>query len=655
MKIRAGFFCCLLGSCLASAELAASTAAERTRFLAAERALAQGELQEYRLLAAGLRDYPLYPYLEFSLLPNDLGKVEPQRVRGLLERHADTPLAKRLRSNWLSHLAGRQRWQDYLAFYVAPGSSTDERCNYLTALLRTGQRDQALEQTEPLWLHGHSQPKSCDAALDAWRAAGRLTGTLVWRRVALAMDAGDTRFAKYLGRFLSQTDQAWLDRWLALHAKPQQARDHQQFAAKHDYREAMLAYAVERLARSDTEGALRLWRELEPRYAFSADQRYAVERRIAGGLVRATDAAAMAFLDKLRPRADDERLQETRLRAALFREDWEALLRWLDELPETARNDERWSYWRARALDATGRKTEAAALYLRVAQERSYYGFLAADRARVPYHLAHSQPPVAPAELQRLGALGGVARARELHALERWVEARREWRDVTSDMSKEDLMGAAELAESWGWHDQAIFTLARSGYWEDLELRFPILHRNTVATNAGKHDLEPAWVFAVMRQESAFMRDARSPVGARGLMQLMPATAKHVATKSLKRKAPQLEELFDPGTNIGLGTAYLREVLDELGDHPVLATAAYNAGPHRVKRWLPERELDADVWVELVPFNETRGYLRRVLSYTVIYEQRLGLQPTRLSARMQPVANAAKLLAREARTSADRT
>jgi soluble lytic murein transglycosylase len=211
-------------------------------------------------------------------------------------------------------------------------------------------------------------------------------------------------------------------------------------------------------------------------------------------------------------------------------------------------------------------------------------------------------------------------------------------------MDVHQLKAAAKLAMQRGWHDRAIFTLARTGFWDDLELRFPLEHADLVEANARLHGIDIAWIFAVMRQESAFMDNARSHAGAMGLMQLMPATARNVARKVLKRQPPRGSELFEPDTNIALGSAYLKQVKGELGNSAVLATAAYNAGPHRVTRWLPTRTLPADIWIELVPFKETRGYLRRVLAYTVIYEKRMGLQPTRLKDRLHPVPPSISLI-----------
>ena len=294
-------------------------------------------------------------------------------------------------------------------------------------------------------------------------------------------------------------------------------------------------------------------------------------------------------------------------------------------------------YWLARALEGTGEPKAAKAVYEQVAKDRSYYGFLAADRIGVDYHLTHTETPVSQPQIEQIAALDGLARVDELSALKRHIDARREWRYATRDMSPAQLKAAAKLAEQRGWHDRAIFALARTGYWDDLELRFPLEHAELVEQNARRQGIDDAWVFAVMRQESAFMNDARSHAGAMGLMQLMPATARNVARKVLRQAPPRRHELLEPDTNIALGSAYLRQVKSKLGGSMVLATAAYNAGPQRVTGWLPEKTLPADIWIELVPFAETRGYLRRVLAYIVIYEKRMGKDPTRLAERLHPV------------------
>lgn len=613
---------------------------QRQEFEQAERALAAGHERTYSRLKRGLRDYPLYPYLEYAELKRDLTPAASRRVGRFLSDHHDTPLADRLRAAWLELLAKRGKWRDYLRFYQPDGNAS-RRCHHVRALLETGERDRGLDLVEGLWLHGHSRPRACDPVFDAWRAAGRQTEELVWRRIALAMDEGQVRLAKYLERYLSNPDKVWLARWLRLHRDPRQALRNQDFRQPHPYRERMLAHAIERLARFDEFEALELWLELKEQYPFSPDRRYDIERQLALRLARETSPRAYGFLQDIRPHSEDERLHAVVLRAALQRLDWPRLLSWLERLPPKLAASERWRYWRGRALQQIGREHEARDVFAEVAKERSYYGFLAADLAGLPYNLDHADTPIDPAAMTRVEVNGAVQRAREFLALGRNLDARREWYFLQQRLDVPELQAAAKLAQDWGWRDQAIFTLAKTGYWDDLELRFPLQHGETVKHHATRNALEPAWVYAVIRQESAFNHRARSPAGARGLMQLMPATARLVATRLLNRRPPRRARLYDPAVNIDLGTTYLRHVLDQLGDHPVLATAAYNAGPHRVKSWLPESSVDADVWVELVPFKETRGYLRRVMYYTAIYESRLGDTPSRISMRMRPIQSAA--------------
>jgi soluble lytic murein transglycosylase len=616
--------------------LAARLDDQRSTFLRAEQALARGSSKEFEQLSKGLRDYPLYPYLEYQALSKRLERASTSEVGRFLETYEATPLADQLRASWLDQLADQRRWSDYLKFYDG-SRSTSQRCNHLHALIVSGKADLAMPQVDEIWLHGRSQPSDCDPVFDAWSKAGHRTPDLVWRRIEKAMEAGEWRLANYLGRYLSNTDQAWVKRWILLHRNPERAAQTEQFHTTHPYREAMLSHAVRRLARWDGTQALTLWQEIKPHYPFSRAQILDTEHYIVRNLVRTPGAAAYAFIRSVEVGQDDLKVHEARIRAALLREDWPQVMRWIAALPREERDKEHWTYWLARALEGTGDATAAKALYAKVAGERSYYGFLAADRIGIEYHLYHAETPASEQLVEQIANMDSVKRAHELFALKRWIEGRREWRTATSGMDAEQLKAAAKLAEQRGWHDQAIFTLARTGYWDDLELRFPLEHAKLVEENARRHGIDNAWVFAVMRQESAFMDDAQSHAGAMGLMQLMPATARSVARKVLKRKPPRRHELFQPDTNIALGSAYLKQMKGQLGDSAILATAAYNAGPHRVARWLPERTLPADIWIELVPFKETRGYLRRVLAYTVIYEKRMGRTPTRLNERLHPV------------------
>ena len=619
------------------AATANDSTADRALFVAAEKALERGATGEFERLSRQLTDYPLYPYLEYQALLERLPTAGDEEVRRFLGENGDTVVGDRLLARWLNHLAKQKRWAAFLDFYQE-SRNVGLRCHYLHALIETGRRQEALGQVDAIWLHGKSRPRACDPVFAAWTESGQRTPEMIWRRIALAMAAGQWRLTRYLGRYLSKNDRVWVDRWIRLHRNPRTVDEDERFAEKHPYREAMLAHAIRRLARWDGLEALQRWQTIKRRYPFASEQVARTEKYIVRNLVRVDDEEAYRFIHGVALDDSDLLVHSARIRAALLRKDWRQVKEWIAALPAEEGRKERWRYWRARAVEGTGDTATAELLYGSLAQERSYYGFMAADRVDADYHLGHAETPVDPAIEAEIADLDAVRRAREFFFLERWTEARREWIHATRDMDPAQLKAAAKIAERKGWHDRAIFTLARTGYWDDLELRFPLAHTGLVEQHAARNGIDIAWIYAVMRQESAFMHNARSHAGAMGLMQLMPATARSVARKVLNRKPPRRQELLQPEINIALGSAYLKQMKGELGDSAVLATAAYNAGPHRVTRWLPKRTLPADIWIELVPFRETRGYLRRVLAYTVIYEKRMGLQPTRLRDRLHPVA-----------------
>ncbi len=608
---------------------------QRADFLAAERALSKGRKTRYLKLKESLTNYPLYPYLEYRELRRNLGGVKAEQVRKFLDDQAQTPLAWRLRNAWLDRLARRGDWQTYLDF-SEPHGSTKRRCNRLQALIRTGQADFAYPLVEPLWLQGKSQPKECDPVFKAWREAGHLTSERVWDRIQLAMSARELGLARYLGRYLEPQDKPWLDLWLRVHRDPGRQLKAKALREDHPQRNRILVHGIKRLARRQPLKALSTWEQLSTQHAFGLREQLAAERSLALALVRHQDADTLIHLERIEPCENDARLHEARIRAALGHHDWEMALAWVEALPVQEQEDTRWRYWRARLLDELNHKAQAETLFEELARERSYYGFLAADRLGSAYSFVDEPLEIEPQELEGVLSLEGVQRAYELRALGRMISARREWQWMLRSLDEHRLQIAAKVAHDWGWHDRAILTAARTGYWDDLELRFPLEYRPWIEKQAATRKLDSAWVFAVVRQESAFLSDARSSAGALGLMQLMPNTARSVA-QSLGKGSPRKTDLFKPSINISYGTAYLRRVMDAFGQHPVLATAAYNAGPHRVRAWMPETSMPADIWVETVPFPETRGYLRHVLAYTIIYEQRLGLQPRPLRERMPPV------------------
>jgi soluble lytic murein transglycosylase len=603
---------------------------QRSIFIAAEAALKAGRMSRYRQLKQQLKDYPLYPYLKHSELQGSLRLQSGAAVQRFLAEFADTPLSEQLRNRWLRLLAKHNRWQQYLDYSTPSNGNITLRCHRLRALIETGQSAQAFQKVEDIWLHGRSRPKACDPVFKAWQEAGLLDEDLVWQRIELAMNAGQIRLTRYLRRFLSEDERPWVEFWIEIHHKPQRLINHPYLKKTHPYRNAILAHGIRRLARHNPKRAFMLWQAELRHPGYSDKQKLNVIRSLATHLAKQPGDGLETLFETIKPSLKlDPTLSDKQFRIALERHNWERVIGTIRQLPQPEQQQQRWRYWMARALIEIGQKKKGVKLLKDLAKNRSYYGFLASDRLGNPLNMEHESLQVDQAELARLSHLPGMQRARELKILGRHLEARREWNFALRGASHSQLLVAAELARQWEWPSQAIFTLAKIHHWNDLELRFPLAYRSLINQQAEALNLETAWIFAILRQESAFVPDARSSAGALGLMQLMPFTAKTVARRQGQRLMNK-HELYQPETNIRLGARYLDSVFRKMRGNPILATAAYNAGPHRVAQWLPSQEQPADVWIETVPFSETREYLKRVMAYTMIYFHRLGDTPEQL-------------------------
>jgi soluble lytic murein transglycosylase len=613
------------------------TMLQRLAFADAEHALKVGNLSTYHQLEQQLRDYPLYPYLKFEEIKRNLGSQNYKDVQRFLETNPGTPLATRLHYLWLKSLARKHQWGTLIDnFYYT--NDVALQCDFAHALIETKQPQRAYSVLEGLWMTSHSLPGRCDYPVDKWFAAGGLTQNLVWERIRLAMQSRRTHLALFLSKYVDARDRFWVRMWAKVRRDPEfvsqvyvrfKDRDSQ-------YLRWVLGDGLRRMSSSDAPAAAQHWSDWRDKFQFSSAEKDRIERRLTLALVTADPSTSKSWLKELELDADDQRINELYILNAMQDQDWETALGWMNHMSEAEQQSDRWRYWRGRALEALGRLDEARSAYLLNADSRSYYGFLSADRAGMDYQFDHHPISFSSQDLSPIEKIPAIERARELFALNRVVDARREWNFALQQLDKSQMLKAAQLAYDWNWHDRAIVTLAQADYWDDLEKRFPLAHRELVINYARQQQINPAWAFAIIRQESAFTNDARSHAGALGLMQLLPRTARQIA-HSLRLRFRR-NDLLDADTNVRLGIKYLKKVEDIFKGNKVLATAAYNAGDARVRQWLPKDGiLPADVWVEIVPVNETRDYLQRVMTYTVIYEELLGQTPVPLLERMLPI------------------
>lgn len=292
---------------------------------------------------------------------------------------------------------------------------------------------------------------------------------------------------------------------------------------------------------------------------------------------------------------------------------------WLQQLLPEENVSNEWLYWQARTLAMTGKNGQAQKIYTDLAQQVDYYGLLASQQLHQPYHPFNSSRIVDPNLMVQVSNNPAIQRARELYALHLIPESRREWQWAIDDMDLPHLHAAEELANQYNWYDRAIITAAKAHDRNNITVRFPLAYAADVLASAKQAGIDPAWVFAITRQESSFISDAKSCVGALGLMQLMPHTAKMLANFHLDEYS-----LLNCKTNIHLGTLYLKQMLNCYDGNMIMATAAYNLGPTRLKKWLPlYKVVPSDVWVEVLPWQETRDYVKAVMLNKAIYQQRL--------------------------------
>jgi soluble lytic murein transglycosylase len=580
---------------------------------------------------AELRDYPLFPYLEYRQLSNRLADASSEQLQAFIDANATTPLAGRLLFAWARHSGARSDWNAFnQAWSQIQRPDTRLQCFHARYLLDSKQTEQAWNAARTLWTVGHSQPDECDPIFSAWLESKDFTQEDALKRHLAALAQGRTGLATYAARFIKDErlkQQADLARSLydnpaQLLRKPELLPPDNRDAA------AILVLAVNRLARQNLEQAIDLWVQQRERLQLDAEQYRSVSARLGVLLAKRFPSVNESRFTALDPDFALADLTGWRIRLALAEQRWAQALELLKRLPADEQSSDRWRYWMAVVLERLGRPVGKSILR-ELASERSFYGFMAAQLLGTPYQLNHSplqQHAEAKAALAKQPAF---IRIRELLALERYHDARSEWNLAIGRMQPDEIHAAAHLAQEWGWYDQAIRGAISSQRWNDMQLRFPNPMPELFQQHAQNRSIDPAWAVAIARQESAFWMQARSRAGALGLMQLMPATARATARRH-SISLPDLALLSDPDTNIQLGTAYLSEMAERFNGNLAYASAAYNAGPSRVNQWLNARgELPLDIWIETIPFDETRNYVQNVLSFRVIYE-RLAERPVTL-------------------------
>jgi soluble lytic murein transglycosylase len=621
----------------AAAPVAPATRDVGARFVEAREAFRGGERVHLARIAESLRDTEFAPWVEHWRLRLRIEEDSFEGVHDFLEREAGSYLAEKVRGEWLRQLGKRQDWKTFQQEYPSLAQPDQElACYALQARLVRQQDVTALDEARPLWFNTVDLPDSCQPLMDRLLADKRLDADDIWTRVRRLIEVRKFSAARNVARNLPPEhtiDPRKLD---AATDNPARylAKQLPNFAATKPGRELAL-FAVVRLSRTDPAAAASRWRAIEEHYPV-ADRAYGWGQ-IAWQAALNHEPEALAWYGL----SEETRLSEEQhawyARAALRGQDWAALIQAIERMPLRLAGQPEWVYWLGRARLAQGHREEARALFQKIAGRPGFYGILADDELGRPIAIPARAEPPTDEELAEAEANPGLRRAlavlRTDLGSEMRIEAIREWAWYLRGMDDRQLLAAAEFARRQGAIDRAIATAERTQFQHDYTLRYPAPFREEVGAKARAAALDDAWVYGLMRQESRFVTEARSSVGARGLMQLMPATARWVARK-IGYASYHPSRVTEMDTNVRLGTSYLKMALDALDSQPVLASAAYNAGPNRARKWRGDRALEGAIYAETIPFNETRDYVKKVMSNTVYYSALFEEKPQSLKARL---------------------
>jgi soluble lytic murein transglycosylase len=609
-----GFIPKLLRRLLMAAVLAGSAAAgaaPEDDFLAARDAFRAGDARRLEFYASRLRGYVLEPYTAYWQLRLRLEELSPGDVRAFLSAYGDTPVSRSLLGEWLKMLGRTEQWQLFDVDYaVYGGDDPDIICYSIQS--RSRAHPEALLEARSLWFVAKEIPDGCTTPISMLMQAQKISTEDVWTRVRIALENGQVAMALRAAVYLPPTQQPDSRALSVIFTNPAGYLEKQQFDLRtRGGREAVM-FAAARLGRSSPQQAAAHWIRLENR--FSAEERGYVWAQLAQSAALRHDAEALAWFGKARDLSDTQLAWKAR--TALRARDWREVQAAIDAMSASEREQSVWKYWKARAFKAAGRDDEANALLKPLTREYNFYGQLALEELGEGI----AAPPPAfkptPEDIQVMNQNPTVRRALEFYRLNMRVEATREWVWLVRNLDDRQLLTAAELARRYELYDRAINTADKTESVHDFGLRYLAPYRNVLKTRTSQMNLDEAWVYGLIRQESRFIVAARSRVGAGGLMQLMPATAKWVANKLGMRAIGDVTEI---DTNVTLGTYYLKHVLDTLDGQPVLASAAYNAGPGRARAWRPDTPIEGAIYAETIPFNETRDYVKKVMANASYY------------------------------------
>ena len=617
---------------LPAAVFAAGGLSQDKAVLAARDAFVSGDGFKLAGYVGKIRGHALESYLASWRLRLRLEEAAPEELRNFLVRNEGTVLAEQLRRDWLRVLGKNGQWDLFREEYPALVKADSEVACY--ALQERWRRQDAsvFAEVRSFWKEPRALPAGCAPVVEAMLQSGDLTPRDLRDRFRLLVQTGLMAEARRIAERMPADQVPAAVQIDAAAGAPAGFLERSDVGLKTAAGRELAIVALISLARSDLQHAVRCWDgRLRERFPLE-DQQYVWAMLATHAARRHLPDAVEWFKKAGETPLSDEQLA-WRARIALRQENWPEVKSAIERMSPPERRDPVWTYWLGRSLCALGAREEGRTLFGLIAGEHHFYGRLAAEELEMPLEIPPKAPPPTREEIAEIAALDGVRRALALYRLGLRTEAVAEWLWTVRTMDDRALLAAAELARRNGIWDRAINTADRTVAEHDFTLRYPAPYSKVLSKQARIRKLDEPLLFGLVRQESRFIADVRSSAGAVGLMQLLPSTARLVARK-IGMKGFHPSRLGRPEVNAALGAFYLRQVLDGFGGNAALAAAAYNAGPGRARRWCDAKPLEGAIYVETIPFAETRQYVKKVMANAVYYAALSGGEQRSLKSRL---------------------
>ncbi|HYK25834.1 MAG TPA: transglycosylase SLT domain-containing protein [Steroidobacteraceae bacterium] len=607
-----------------------SYAAVRQEFRAAYARAITGETDSNDDSAA-LKAYPIYRYLVAARIrralsgPSESLALADERAANFIAAHSREPVARGLRRAWLESLASRERWDPFLEAYSEREANDALRCDDLDARIASAPHedvpsatsDRLARAVERAWLIQRNVPE-CEPAFAWLKRTGRVTVELIEQRARLDLADGHATSARVSVLELPPNRAGPLFQWVSLLESPRRSIDALIASPDTPVEPAALLAGWTLLARAEPDAAVARYESLVRARGLNRDSASPYALALALALAWGRDGAALDYFGRVRAADLDDEAIAWRVRAALWSGDWAQTAQALAALSDGERQLPRWRYWAARSAEQLGHAAVARELYESVLTDGGYYSVMAAARLHRPFMPHPEAVPVDRKTLEALERAPAFVRARELFLCGLRGEAPAEWHLGYESLGAPERLQAIHLAASWGWYDQSVAAATAEHVFNDYTLLYPRPYDAAVSEATQLSGLTPDVIYGVVRRESLYRTDAVSSAGARGLMQLELGTAR-ITARYWKLRRPRLGDLFDPYVNTSLGAERLRMLLDRFGGQLPVALAGYDAGVNAATRWLPSRPVDADIWIENIPYNETREYVEHVLWNSLLF------------------------------------